>query len=166
MFKQAATNLPSPNERILPWINPQDGYSNKAQFISQLQALLKQSFDIFNIYGKEPESLENILLGFNLSLEDMEIKYITSAFKEWMASSRNFPTPADIRKIAIQHKDFEKSRVNSSARYTGIVWTQVIRDRETDAILCEYPQGQHKCDFDLSKIFPGKRIHVSMRREG
>lgn len=131
-----------------------------------MQALLKQSFDIFNIYGKEPESLQNILEGFNLCLEDMEIKYITSAFKEWMASSKNFPTPSDIRSLAIEARNIAKSRVNSAARYTGIVWTQVIRDREGDHVLGEYPQGHHKSDFDLSQIFKGKRVSVTMRREG
>jgi hypothetical protein len=128
--------------------------------------LLRQSYDNLQKYGKEPEDLRNILNGFTVVLKDLRIEFVTDAFQEWLRSRREFPSPSDIRSLALEAKKIAASRVNSAAQYTGIVWTQVIRDRDTDSILTEYPQGHHKCDFDLSKIFLGKRIRVSMRREG
>jgi hypothetical protein len=128
--------------------------------------LLRQSYDNLQKFGKEPEDLRNVLNGFTVVLKDLPIEFVTDAFQEWLRSRREFPSPSDIRSLAIEARNIAKSRVNSAARYTGIVWTQVIRDREGDHVLGEYPQGHHKSDFDLSQIFKGKRVSVTMRREG
>jgi hypothetical protein len=128
--------------------------------------LLRQSYDNLQKYGKEPEDLRNVLNGFTVVLKDLRIEYVTDAFHTWLRSRREFPSPSDIRTLALDAKEVADSRRNSSVRYTGIVWTQVIRDRDGDHILGEYPQGQHKSDFELSQIFKGKRVSVTMRREG
>lgn len=80
------------------------------EWLNQIRALVYQSFNIFNIYGREPESLESILFGFTVALEDIELKYITKAFKEWLQQSSSMPTPADIRKSALEWQDIEAER--------------------------------------------------------
>jgi hypothetical protein len=42
----------------------------------------------------------HVLAGFEQALDDIELKHITAAFKEWLKTSDKFPTPANIRKIA------------------------------------------------------------------
>ena len=64
-----------------------------------LRNLIDQCFDIFNIYGKKPESAKNILNGFKLVLSEFDEETITDAFKEWMKQSSTMPTPSDIYKI-------------------------------------------------------------------
>lgn len=61
-----------------------------------MQGLLAQSYDIFNIYGKQPEAMKNILSGFALALQDYTEAEITAAFQKWLKTSAVFPTPADI----------------------------------------------------------------------
>lgn len=133
--------------------------------MDQLRHLLRQSFDTFQIYGKEPEALRNILGSFIAALKDIEIEFITDGFQSWLRSKSAFPTPADIRELAIEARNIAFSRKNSSIRYNGIVWTQIIRDRLTDEIIVEYHQGQHKSDVELTKILGSRRYRMSFRRE-
>ena len=76
----------------------------------QLAALIRQSFDIFNIYGKQAESIENVIAAFELVMEPFDESHIRAAFREWMASSANMPTPSDIGKIAERIQTEEKER--------------------------------------------------------
>lgn len=55
---------------------------------------------MFNLYGKSPESLSNMLLAFSAVLEDCSTEEITAAFRQWMKTQTVMPTPADILKIA------------------------------------------------------------------
>lgn len=74
---------------------------NIEERVNQLQELLKQSYDIFEVYGKEPEALGNMLRAFVDALSDIELKYIMDAFKVWLREQRKMPVPADIREIAL-----------------------------------------------------------------
>lgn len=65
----------------------------------QLQALIEQSFEIFNLYGKPSESVKSVIKGFNLTMEPYDIYDINAAFKQWMAEKSVMPTPADIVEI-------------------------------------------------------------------
>lgn len=62
----------------------------------QLAVMVSQCFDALNIYGKEPEQVENIVAIFNLVLAEYSIKQIEDAFKTYLSRNSNMPTPADI----------------------------------------------------------------------
>lgn len=62
----------------------------------QLRHLLNQSFQIFNLYGKEPEQLTAIFQGFSMILKDETEGDITTAFLQWMREKSVMPTPAEI----------------------------------------------------------------------
>ena len=76
----------------------------------QIYYLIRQSFDTFQIYGKEPEALENIFSSFYYSLKSYDTNQITNAFQEWMRSSRVMPTPADIIDICEYNKKINTGR--------------------------------------------------------
>lgn len=86
------------NELTRPSMKPKPKSEQDGKLIN-LRYLLQQSIDIFNVYGKEPEQLKNILQGFVMILDPYSSEDISAAFKEWMAESANMPTPADILKI-------------------------------------------------------------------
>lgn len=75
----------------------------------QLSSLVRQSFDIFNVYGKDPSSVENIILGFSIALEEYDIQDISKSFKQWMKSSSAMPAPADIAKLCEESKSYRVS---------------------------------------------------------
>lgn len=80
--------------------------------------MVRQSFDIFNIYGKDPASIENIILGFSIALEDVQTEDFVLAFKEWMKKSATMPTPADINTLAMENKVI-RQRKESPKRPAG-----------------------------------------------
>jgi hypothetical protein len=73
------------------------------QWTEQLRYLIQQSFEIFNVYGKEPEQAKSIFQGFVMTLEGVDMADIRSAFKDWMKQSSAMPTPSDIRKLALEN---------------------------------------------------------------
>ena len=62
---------------------------------STIAALVRQSFDTFNLYGRQPESLENQTRSFSFVLKDFTDNEITSAFAEWL-TKETMPVPANI----------------------------------------------------------------------
>lgn len=60
---------------------------------------LAQCFDIFPLYGREPEAVVNINKGFNLVLSDCTSEQISGAFKYHLTVFKEFPMPADIYQI-------------------------------------------------------------------
>lgn len=64
--------------------------------IRRLTNLLAQCFDIFPLYGREPEAADNIRKAFRLTLSDYPIDKIADAFRYHLKISRDFPVPADI----------------------------------------------------------------------
>ena len=107
--------------------------------MEQFRSLISQSFDIFNIYGKKPEAVENIVSGFNITLDRCSIHDITDAFKEWMRDESTMPTPSDIYKLVSRYesdREWEKNtvgpgkaapRVDSPDRiaWYGLTWKQI-----------------------------------------
>jgi hypothetical protein len=67
--------------------------------IKTLSNLLAQCFDIFPLYGREPEAADNIRRGFRMVLADYPIDKIREAFNFHLKNSRDFPVPADIAVI-------------------------------------------------------------------
>jgi hypothetical protein len=58
--------------------------------------MVSQCFDSLNIYGKEPEQLENTVLMFIHTLEEESPEEIKKAFVYWVKNNSTMPTPADI----------------------------------------------------------------------
>jgi len=108
-----------------------------------LRHLISQSFDTFNIYGKQPEALSSILSAFTVALEDIQTEDITHAFKVWLKRSSVMPTPSDIREIAVENARHraevmgkesaraaprtEKSieQIRKEIPWYGMPWTQI-----------------------------------------
>lgn len=74
------------------------------QRASQFQALLSQSYEIFNVFGKQPEAVKTAVQAFMMVLENRDMGDIQGAFKTWMQTSSTFPTPADILKIVKENE--------------------------------------------------------------
>lgn len=83
---------------------------------NQIASLVRQAFDIFNTFGKDPDALENMIGGFHLILNHHRTEDITAAFGEWMGESAVMPTPADIAKITVR---LAKERAEREARKSG-----------------------------------------------
>src|SRR3954470_18040265 len=90
-MQHISKNLPSMNgSSEQPTRQPQKYSQNSSERIEkqrQLQALITQSFDIFQVYGKEPEAVKNILHGFSLVLDHYNGQDITAAFHSWMRTA-------------------------------------------------------------------------------
>jgi hypothetical protein len=68
----------------------------------KLSNLLAQCFDIFPLYGREPEAVQNIRAAFALTLADQPIDKIEAAFRYHLKHYREFPVPADILHIVLR----------------------------------------------------------------
>ncbi len=64
-----------------------------------ISQMVRQCFDSLNIYGKEPEQVENMILMFIHALQEYEIIEIKRAFVDWVKSNAEMPTPAGIIEI-------------------------------------------------------------------
>lgn len=73
--------------------------NDDAEGIKSLSNLLAQCFDIFPLYGREPEAADNIRKAFRLALADYPIEKIKAAFRYHLRISKDFPVPADIVSI-------------------------------------------------------------------
>lgn len=161
-MKSLSDNLPSTNALSAlakkPLTNsvatPMDGRKT-----SQLLALLTQSFEIFNVYGKEPEAVKSILGGFSVILAPYEIGHITAAFTRWMQISSTMPTPSDILKLTIESKSYSNIKQTGKPK-----WVQVIRDYKTDKILEERYENHLSPDHVDLRHGRGK-TRTAMRRE-
>lgn len=70
-----------------------------AEGIKKLSNLLAQCFDIFPLYGREPEAAANIRKAFRITLADYPIERIEQAFAFHLRHYKEFPLPADILAI-------------------------------------------------------------------
>lgn len=125
----------------------------------QLKALIQQTFDIFHVYGKPPEAVDNIVRGFWNVLEDVHVDDITSAFKQWMLQEKVIPTPSDILKIT---QDSARRRRARASGLGGQGWIQVVRNYDTDKIVAELHPREHLSPMDLEKTYG--IVRVAMRR--
>lgn len=104
---------PTPRGQMQPYSSASTQSQNASGKSSLLRDLVRQSFDVFNLYGKQPEALANIVQGFSLALEDQSVEDIRRAFMEWLNTNSTMPTPADIRNISAE---FAKNRSFMSSR--------------------------------------------------
>ena len=73
--------------------------NDDADGIKALSNLLAQCFDIYPLYGREPEAADNVRKAFRLALADYPIQRIREAFRYHLRISKDFPVPADIVSI-------------------------------------------------------------------
>lgn len=109
---QIAQKIPEMNRENLPLMEQKPPLDKNTALmlenrIKQLRALIDQSFDIFNLYGKSKSSAGSLLQGFDTVLEQYSIAMITQAFQEWMGKSSVMPTPSDILKICLALREDE-----------------------------------------------------------
>jgi len=111
---QNQQSLPSTNAHSEQQHKPlQNSTSSGRNRNAQLAALITQSFDIFNVYGKEPEALKNIIQGFSVALQNHDMQDIQAAFGQWLREKPNMPQPCDIGALAADWKRFRLSRRRS-----------------------------------------------------
>lgn len=64
-----------------------------------IAAAVRQSFDIFNTFGKTPAQLDTLTTAFLTALKDCRPEQVNAAFAEWLVTGKTIPTPADIIEI-------------------------------------------------------------------
>lgn len=62
----------------------------------QLSTIILQCFDSLKLYGKEPEQIGNLNAMFQFVLADYSYDKIMEAFRFYLSTSSELPTPADI----------------------------------------------------------------------
>lgn len=130
---------------------------------AQLSTLIRQSFDVFNVYGKSEEAIENITIGFKIALDGMDMVDISIGFKEWLKTQSSFPTPADIKKLAEHSRTI---RAQAVGRRVQRNWLQVIRRHDTDEILAEFQHPRESLSqVEIGERWPGIRVRISYTQE-
>jgi len=66
--------------------------------------MTEQCFDSLNIYGKEPEQLENMILMFIHALDEYHLPEIQKAFIDWVKTNAEMPTPAGIIQVIMNNR--------------------------------------------------------------
>lgn len=84
---------------------------DKMQLISNY---VRQSYDIFNTYGRSTGSLENICLGFYQVLQAHSADHISKAFNFWLENHSNMPTPAEIKQKCDDYVRWDREKINLS----------------------------------------------------
>ena len=79
-----------------------------------MRHLIQQSYDIFNIYGRDPENLSNVLKAFDMVLKDIPMRYVAEGFEIWLRVSSKFPTPADIHAHAKERYDLARAKAENN----------------------------------------------------
>lgn len=66
---------------------------------AQLSMVLRQCFDLFNTYGRDPSALKSMLPTFEELLAPYPTDKVLGAFKEHLKTKPTMPTPSDILAI-------------------------------------------------------------------
>ncbi|WP_331300316.1 hypothetical protein [Methylobacterium oryzae] len=103
--------------------------------------------------------MTNMARGFSLTLEDCHIDDITAAFKFWMESESAMPTPADIRKLAVERRGFRES---AGRTVTNTMAQPVQRGLDP---WCYKPYPQAKEDGTIEAFFSRFRPMSEAGRE-
>lgn len=90
----------NPKPRTTPCISP----SPTSEFLTkseqaEVSLLVRQCFDVLDVYGKTPEQLTNIIKAFVLQLSEYPYAAIRDAFRQYLKRNSKMPTPADIVNI-------------------------------------------------------------------
>jgi len=121
---------------------------------------VRQAYDIFNTYGKDPEALKTITLAFSQALGSQNIADISSAFQEWLKYKSGMPTPADILKLSIEQEAMRKAK-----EVPHRPWYQVLRDPDTNDLIEERLYADQLSPVQIRQKY-GRDLKVSFWREG
>lgn len=115
------------NQNLTSQTRPRPALSQEqASADNLIAALVRQSFDIFHTYGKDPRAIENIILGFIHVLGEKPKAAIQFAFDFWLKEKSSMPTPAEIKYI------IETKYKSSSASFKNKPETEEQRERFCD----------------------------------
>lgn len=128
----------------------------------ELSNQVERAFNSLNTYGKGPEALGGIFLDFADALDGQKMVDIELAFKEWKKTKEAFPTPAEIVKLT---QNFRTIRMQSIGAHIPKAWTQVIRNRDTDEVLAEFPHPRESLSQAEIATKYGGNVRVSMRQD-
>ena len=105
-----------------------------------LANLLAQCFDIFPLYGREPEAADNIRRAFQYALADYTRVQVTEAFYYHLRHSKEFPTPADI--VAIIERGGNKPPFERS------VYINLVQKSKNPPIDMPREEWQYIADYE------------------
>ena len=97
--------------------------------LNQLAVILRQSYNVFNLYGKTPEQMTDVIMAFDMVLEPFSGQEVIGAFSWWLANKSSMPTPADIRKYIVDEKNKERASFNDKIR--GKTWSDLTDEEKT-----------------------------------
>jgi len=94
--------------------------------LNQLAVILRQSYNVFNLYGKTPDQMTDVIMAFDMVLEPFTSHEVVGAFRWWLSNKSSMPTPADIRKYIVDEKN--KDRAAFSDRIRGKSWGELTEE--------------------------------------
>lgn len=114
--------------------SPQNTPIQKNEKISQIVA---GAFNVFNRYGKDSDSLSDIIRAFIEDLQPYQLSEIEAAFKTWRRKSDGMPAPANIiNEIEInRHGGSKSSNFQKFENFAGS-WKDYIHYLNDNALLC------------------------------
>lgn len=118
---------------------------------------------MLDTFGKDADSLTNVVKGFCKVLEPYQLGDISSAFLDWIKTSSKMPAPADIAKLC-DEMSVARSLPRGAPSLEDVRWTMGIYDWVTDGLIHEYPHGTHPSPLEIDKLH-GPSTYRRMRRE-
>jgi hypothetical protein len=121
-----------------------------------LNNYVKQSYDIFNTYGKQTSAIENICMAFWVVLKDVEEEYIHYAFGHWLRERSNMPTPSEILDICRKKKsdDVKYSNMPQALEYKP-------KDTQTSVTVPWYKMKIEGFEKNKSALMPSLVEHAN-----
>lgn len=93
--------------------------------MTTITTLVRQSFDIFQTYGRDANALSNLTAAFIDELKDFEEIEIVNSFKNWRSENSVMPTPADISKPIRKRRDwFAKNHRHNFEQTRNNDWSE------------------------------------------
>lgn len=120
-MQQIADNLPSTSgsKQLATQLSTKSLPTSTAGMAKQKAALLndliKQSFEVFHVYGRPPEAIPNMVKAFLMVLDTATIQDVEKSFQTWMRTRSVLPTPADI--LALVQEEQRHRRELLEARH-------------------------------------------------
>lgn len=124
-----------------------------------IAAAVRQSYDIFQTYGRTPEQLKTYVVAFDVALEKYSTAQINQAFGEYLRIGKVMPTPAHIVEIieankpprtpkydngtAEEHERIRQSRKQLKVTWAYKVWNE-MDSREKGEVIQRLREEQEK----------------------
>lgn len=80
-----------------------------------LKDLIKQSFNVFHVFGVQPEAITDKVRAFLAVLDTATSQEISNAFQLWMRERSMMPTPADILALVREEQAYKREMIAARA---------------------------------------------------